>query len=42
VLIIRRIELFQYFIWYISLCVGDCPVCRSGRTGIPDSHLHRV
>ena len=44
VLIIRRTELYQY-IWYVSLCVGDCPVCRSGRnflTGIPDSHLHRV
>ena len=42
VLIIRRIELYQYIIWYISLCVGDCMVCRSGRTGIPGSHLHRV
>jgi len=26
----------------MSLCVGDCLVCRSGRTGIPGSHLHRV
>jgi len=42
VLIIRRTELYQYIIWYMSLCVGDCLVCRSGRTGIPDSHLHRV
>jgi len=42
VLIIRRIELNQYIRWYISLCVDDCLVCRSGRTGIPDSHLHRV
>jgi hypothetical protein len=32
VLIIRRIELYQYIIWYISLCVGDCFVYRSGRT----------
>ena len=24
VLIMRRIELYQYIIWYISLCVGDC------------------
>jgi hypothetical protein len=24
VLIIRRIKLCQYIIWYISLCVGDC------------------
>jgi hypothetical protein len=29
VLIIRRIELCQYIIWYISLCVGDCLVCLS-------------
>ena len=42
VLIIRRIELYQYIIWYISPCVGDCLVCRSGGTGIPGSHLHRV
>jgi len=45
VLIIRRIELYQYFFWYMSLCVGDCLVFRSGRnflTGIPGSHLHRV
>ena len=29
----------------LSLCVGDCLVCQSGRnflTGIPGSHLHRV
>jgi len=32
--------LYQYIIWYISLCVGDCLVCRSGGTGIPGSHLH--
>jgi hypothetical protein len=31
VLIIRRIEFCQYIIWYMSLCVGDCLVCRSGR-----------
>ena len=37
VLIIRRIKLCQYIIWYISLCVGDCLVCRSLRTGIPGS-----
>jgi hypothetical protein len=23
-------QLYQYIIWYISLCVGDCLVCRSG------------
>jgi len=28
VLIIRRIELYQYIIWYVSLCVGDCLVYR--------------
>jgi hypothetical protein len=27
-------QLYQYIIWYISLCVGDCLVCRSGGTGI--------
>ena len=31
-LIIRRIELYQYIIWYIYIyiyhCVGDCLVCR--------------
>jgi len=42
VFIISRIELCQYIIKYISLCVGDCLVCRSGGTGIPGSHLHRV
>ena len=35
-------QLYQYIIWYVSLCVGDCLVCRSGGTDIPDSHLHRV
>ena len=23
-------QLYQYLIWYISLCVGDCLLCRSG------------
>ena len=38
----------QYSIWYMSFCVGDRPVCRSGRnhsffpTCIPDGHLHRM
>ena len=39
VLIIRRVKLYQYSIWYTSHYVGDCLVCRSG---IPGSHLHRV
>jgi len=39
VLIIRRIELYQYIIWYLSLCVVDW---YAGHTGIPGSHLHRV
>jgi hypothetical protein len=39
VLIIRRIEMCQYIIWYISLCVGDCLVCL---TSIPGSHLQTV
>jgi len=34
VIIIRRVEMYQYIIWYMSLCV-----CRSG---IPGSRLHRV
>jgi hypothetical protein len=39
--------LYQYNVWYMSLCVGDRPVCKSGRkisfpTCIPDGHLHRV
>jgi len=41
VLIIRTIELYQYIIWYISLCV-DCLTCWSLRTGMSGSHLHRV
>ena len=28
-------QLYQYIIWYVSLCVGDCLVRPSGRTGIP-------
>jgi hypothetical protein len=35
-------QLYQYIIWYISLCEGDWLVCRSLRTGIPDSHVHTV
>jgi hypothetical protein len=38
-------QLYQYIIWYVSLCVGDCLVCQSGSsflTGIPDSHLHII
>ena len=41
VLIIRRTELYLYINWYISLCVDDCLVCRSGSsflTEIPGSH----
>jgi hypothetical protein len=30
-------QLYQYIIWYISLCVGYCLVCRSGWTDIPGS-----
>jgi len=38
-------QLYQYIIWYISLCVGGRLVCRSEispLTCIPDGHLHRV
>jgi len=38
----QKSQLYQYIICYVSLCVGDCLICRSGRTGIPGSHLHRV
>jgi hypothetical protein len=31
----RDSQLYQYNIWYMSLCVGDRPVCRSG---IPNLH----
>jgi hypothetical protein len=23
-------QFYQYIIWYISFCIGDCLVCRSG------------
>jgi len=35
-------QLYQYIMWYISVCVGDCLVCRSGGIGLLGSHLHRV
>jgi hypothetical protein len=38
-------QLYQYNFWYMSLCVGDRLVGRSGRncvTCIPDVHLRRV
>jgi len=38
-------QLYQYNIWYMSVCVGDRPVCRTGGnfpTCIPDCHLHRL
>jgi len=41
----RESQLYQYNIWYMSVCVGDRPVCRSGSsfpTCMPDGHLHRV
>jgi len=34
-------QLYQYIIWYISLCVCGRLVCRS-ETFIPDGHLHRL
>jgi hypothetical protein len=39
VLIIRRVKLCQYIIWYVSLYEGDFLVCHSFLTGIPGSHL---
>jgi hypothetical protein len=38
-------QLYQYNIWYMSLCVGDHLVCRSESnfpTCAPEGHLHRV
>jgi hypothetical protein len=34
-------QLYQYNIWYVSLCVGDLLVCRSGRNFLPDLHTRR-
>jgi len=34
-------QLYQYNLWYISLCVGDCFVCKS-ETCTRNGHLHRV
>jgi hypothetical protein len=33
-------QLYRY-IWYVSLCVGDRLVCRSGRNFLPDLHTRR-
>jgi hypothetical protein len=30
----QKSQLYQYNIWYMSLCVGDRPVCESGRKNI--------
>ena len=38
-------QLYQYDIWYMSICIGDRLVCRFGRTVqtcIPDCHLYRL
>jgi hypothetical protein len=41
-------QLYQYNFWYMSLCISDRPVCRSGKnwssfpTWTPDAHLHRL
>jgi len=38
-------QFYQNNIWYMSVCVGDSPVCRSGsslQSCIPDGHLHRL
>jgi hypothetical protein len=32
-------QLYQYNIWYVSLCVGDRLICRSGRTCILDGQI---
>ena len=35
-------QLFQYDIWFMSLCVGDRLVCKSGRKSfLPDLHTKR-
>jgi hypothetical protein len=33
-------QFYQYNIWYVSLCVGDRLLCRSGRK-LPDLHTRR-
>ena len=41
----QEIQLYQYDIWYMSICVGERLVCRFGfpsKTCIPDLHLHRL
>jgi hypothetical protein len=35
-------QLYQYNIWYMSLCVGDCFVCRSVPACTQNGHRHRV
>jgi len=38
-------QLYQYNLWYMSLCVGDRFVCSSERnfpTYTPNGHRHRV
>jgi hypothetical protein len=34
-------QLYQYIIWYMSLCVGDLLECRSDRKFLPDLHTRR-
>ena len=34
-------QLYQYNLWYMSLCVGDRFVCRSERNSFPDLHTKR-
>jgi hypothetical protein len=35
-------QLYQYSIWYVSLCVGDCLVCRSERNFPTEWHIPDV
>jgi hypothetical protein len=34
-------QFYQYNVWYVSLCVGDRLVCRSGRNFLPYMHTRR-
>ena len=35
-------KLYQYIIWYISLCVGDCLVCLTVKLVINKKEIHSL
>jgi len=38
----QEIKLYQYIIWYISLCVDDCLVCRHTRRPPTQSDIYQM